>query len=224
MAVETYLEIGKKRVFAGALAWPGWCRSGRDENAAIEALLAYGERYGEVLRAAGLSFAPPKRATTFEVVERVNGDATTDFGAPSTAPRVDEEDLDRRALARQRAILEACWAALDRTAKGASGKELRKGPRGGGRELDEIVGHVIGAEASYARMIRATPPSVDGPAAIAAKDEVRATALDALERAVEHGLPEAGPRGGKRWSPRYFVRRAAWHVLDHAWEIEDRST
>jgi hypothetical protein len=25
-----------------------------------------------------------------------------------------------------------------------------------------------------------------------------------------------------RWPPRYVVRRAAWHVLDHAWEIEDR--
>jgi hypothetical protein len=23
--------------------------------------------------------------------------------------------------------------------------------------------------------------------------------------------------------PRYAIRRIAWHVLDHAWEIEDKS-
>jgi hypothetical protein len=29
--------------------------------------------------------------------------------------------------------------------------------------------------------------------------------------------------GEKRWPPRYVARRMAWHLLDHAWEIEDRS-
>jgi lambda repressor-like predicted transcriptional regulator len=24
------------------------------------------------------------------------------------------------------------------------------------------------------------------------------------------------------WPPRYAVRRGVWHVLDHAWEIEDK--
>jgi hypothetical protein len=38
------------------------------------------------------------------------------------------------------------------------------------------------------------------------------------------GKPVADPRQTKRpWSPRFFVRRSAWHALDHAWEIEDRS-
>ena len=32
MPVETYLEVGAKRVFAGALDWPGWCRSARREE------------------------------------------------------------------------------------------------------------------------------------------------------------------------------------------------
>jgi hypothetical protein len=35
-------------------------------------------------------------------------------------------------------------------------------------------------------------------------------------------VPAQGPRGGTRWPPRYFARRAAWHILDHVWEIEDR--
>ena len=26
-----------------------------------------------------------------------------------------------------------------------------------------------------------------------------------------------------KWTARYFLRRAAWHVLDHVWEIEDKS-
>ena len=53
--------------------------------------------------------------------------------------------------------------------------------------------------------------------------ETRSVVLDALSRAVTEGLPEKGPRGGALWTPRYFVRRTAWHALDHAWEIEDRS-
>ena len=31
-------------------------------------------------------------------------------------------------------------------------------------------------------------------------------------------------RGRRPWSPCYAVRRSAWHALDHAWEIEDRSS
>jgi len=37
-----YLESGSRRTFAGAIDWPGWCRSGRDEASALEALLSYG--------------------------------------------------------------------------------------------------------------------------------------------------------------------------------------
>ncbi len=52
---------------------------------------------------------------------------------------------------------------------------------------------------------------------------VRATALDALT-ARARGKPIADPRQTKRpWSPRYYTRSSAWHALDHAWEIEDRS-
>jgi hypothetical protein len=175
------------------------------------------------MRGSRIAFTAPKRPSTLKVVERLKGDATTDFGAPSIAPTVDARPLDGRSLARGRKILQACWMAFDRAVERATGAELRKGPRGGGRELDAIVGHVTGAEGSYARMIAGRPPKVDGPDAAAAGEEVRAAVLDALDRAVTEGLAERGPRGGRLWSARYFVRRAAWHVLDHAWEIEDRS-
>ena len=221
MPVDAYVEVGVKRVFAGALDWPGWCRSARSEEDALEALIAYGPRYAAVLEESGVRFTPPAKASTLEAVERLKGDATTDFGAPSIAPKADARPIDRRWLARQEKILRACWKTFDREVENVAGP-LEKGPRGGGREVDAIVAHVIGAEASYARMIGAAAKGFEEPQADARDDE-RAVVLEALERAVTDGIP-AGPRGGKRWSARYFVRRATWHVLDHAWEIEDRSS
>jgi len=221
--VDAYLEVGSKRVFAGALDWPGWCRSARSEDEAIEALIAYGPRYAAVLEGSGVRFSSPAKVSTLAVVERLKGDATTEFGAPSIAPKADARSVDRRWLTRQEKILGASWSAFDRAAENVPGP-LEKGPRGGGREVDAIVAHVIGAEASYARMIGATAKGFEEAGADAAREDERALVLDGLERAVTDGIPAAGPRGGKRWSAPYFVRRATWHVLDHAWEIEDRSS
>ena len=120
-------------------------------------------------------------------------------------------------------ILDRSWAALDEAAAAAAGATLRKGPRGGGRDLDAIVGHVVAAEASYVRRIGGSPPSVDKRNVRGVIPPERTAVREALRRAVSDGVPERGPRGGAMWVPRYFVRRAAWHVLDHAWEIQDRS-
>ncbi len=223
MPVEVYVEAIAKRAFAGAVDWPGWCRSGRDEEAALEALFGYGSRYARVLKGSGVRFTAPARPSTLSVVERMKGDATTDFGAPSIAPEADATPIDGRWLTRNEKVLRACWKAFDRAVAGVTG-ELRKGPRGGGREVDAIVGHVLGAEGGYLRMIARKPPGFAEEDASAAREPVRAAVLEGLERAVVDGIPERGPRGGARWSARYFVRRDAWHVLDHAWEIEDRSS
>jgi hypothetical protein len=222
MPVEVYVETGAKRVFAAALDWPGWCRAARSEEDAIDALIACGSRYAAVLEGSGVRFTPPARASTLEIVERLHGDATTDFGAPSIAPEADDRSIDRRWLTRQEKILRASWDAFDRAAANVTGP-LEKGPRGGGREVDAIVAHVLGAEASYVRMIGATAKGFEEAGADAAREDERSIVLEGLERALVDGIP-AGPRGGKRWSAPYFVRRAAWHVLDHAWEIEDRSS
>jgi hypothetical protein len=223
MPIDAYLEVGAKRVFVGAQDWPGWCRAARDEGSALDALIAYGPRYAGVLEGSNVRFTPPAKASTLRIVQRLNGDATTDFGAPSMAPKADARSIDRRWLSRQEKILRASWKAFDRAVRGVGG-DLEKGPRGGGRELDAIVAHVVGAEASYLRMIAGNPPRFEETQAADARDEERAAVLDALERAVTDGIPARGPRGGKRWSAPYFVRRSAWHVLDHAWEIEDRSS
>lgn len=220
--IDVYLEIGDKKTFAGAIRWPGWCRSGRDEESALQALLAYGLRYAQVLEETQLGFRAPSDSSTFNVVERLEGSGTTDFGAPAAAPADDARAVDEAQLRRFHTLLQACWQAFDASVRAAEGKELRKGPRGGGRDLQGIVQHVLGADAAYLRSIgwKVQKGQEDDPAQ--ELNQRRQAILDGLAAAARGELPERGPRGGVRWKPRYFVRRVAWHVLDHAWEIEDR--
>ena len=214
--MDVSIERGSKRVFANAVAWPGYSRSGKDEGAAIEALIAYGPRFAAALKGSRLGFSAPRGVV---VVARVDGTATTDFGAPDVEAPGDAEPVSEAERRRLVAILRASWRAFDAAAAAAEGVELAKGPRGGGRSLDAIVDHVAGAEGSYVRMIGGTAPREDDPDRTGS---TRPAVLEALDRAVREGVPPS-PRGGKRWSPRYFVRRSAWHVLDHAWELEDRT-
>lgn len=220
--IDVYLEVGSKKVFAGSLDWPGWCRPGRDEDSALQALFEYGRRYAQVLEGTGLGFNPPEDSSQFTVVERLTGNTSTDFGAPDIAPSSDSAPFDAAVLQKSQVLLQAYWQAFDSTVQGASGKELRKGPRGGGRDLEGVVWHVLGAEAGYlARLARRHKVNQDAPYA-EELDRIRPTILDALASAQRGELPESGPRGGVIWKPRYFVRRLAWHILDHTWEIEDR--
>jgi hypothetical protein len=214
--MDVYLEIGQRRTFAGALHWPGWCRSGRDEAAALQALADYGPRYARVLRLAGLEFELPADLAALAVVERLEGDASTDFGAPGQAPASDARPVDDDELARFRALLQACWQAFDQAVSAAAGKALRKGPRGGGRDLEGLVEHVLGSDRAYLGRIGWKLEKDQG------REAVRQEIMDGLAASARGELPAQGPRGGRRWTPRYFVRRVACHVLDHAWEIEDR--
>ena len=220
--IDVYLEIGKKRIIAGAIDWPGWCRIGRDEDSSLQALLDCGPRYARVLAATPLGFQPPTDRSAFSVVERLEGNVTTDFGAPDASPSRDAQPVDAAELQRLQTLLRACWQAFDQAVQAATGKELRKGPRGGGRELDGIVRHVLGGDASYlARLAWKFKP--DEMAELSQElSRSRRAVLDALEAAARGELPSQGPRGGTIWTPSYFVRRVSWHVLDHAWEIEDR--
>ncbi len=208
---RVYVEIGRIRVFAGAVDWPGWCRSGRSEELALATLASYAPRYGAVAARAGLGFEP----TDPVVVERVPGDATTDFGAPGAVPAADAEPLDPAAAHHQAALVQASWAVLAEVAATVP-EVLRKGPRGGGRDRDAMLTHVVEAERSYARKIgvRHRPfPAGDGAALAALRADVVA-----VLGAPSDGTPVV-PRG---WPVRYAARRIAWHVLDHAWEMVDR--
>ena len=222
---ETYLEVGSKKVFAGAVEWPGLCRFGKDEASALEALLDHAPRYAQVLRAGGMDFPIPADIAALQVVERIQGSPTTDFGAPEAVPSADRQPIEARDLDHFLLIVDCCWQALQKAAQDAEGKELRKGPRGGGRELDGVLRHVLDAQRSYLRSL-AWKNTNEGTAGnlFDQMDSVRQEIHGALTNAVQGGLPEQGPRGGKIWTPRYFVRRSAWHILDHVWEIENRVT
>ncbi len=222
--ITVFVETGKTRTFVGAVDWPGWCRSGRDEAAALQALADYGPRYGRAIRSARLGFEPPPDAILFDVVERVAGNRTTDYGAPNVTLASDARPVDLAELRRLIALLRACWKTLDAVAEAAAGSDLRKGPRGGGRELEQVVEHVRAAEEAYlGRLGGKAATLAAGLDPAAALRESRKAALRALEQSANGELPERGPRGGLHWPARYFARRAAWHVLDHAWEIEDRA-
>ena len=219
---RVYIETGRKRTFAGAIDWPGWCRIGNDEESALQALFEIGPRYAAVLQAAQIEFEAPLDPAAFVAVERLEGNATTDFGAPNISPGSDSRPVSDDEFLRLQALIMACWQAFDAAVIAATGRELRKGPRGGGRDLPEVIGHLIRSDASdLARLawkFRLQDP--ENPA-----DELgllRQATLNAFARAALGDIPEQGPRSGEIWTPRHFVRRLAWHSLDHAWEIEDR--
>jgi hypothetical protein len=220
--IKVYLEAGKKRVFAGAIEWPGWCRSGQEEASALQALLDYGPRYTKALREVSLDFEPPVDRSAFQVVEKVQGNSTTDFGAPAIAPASDSKPLSGKELGLWEDLLRACWQALNSSRKAARRHQLKTGPRGGGRQTEQIMRHVMGADLGYLGALGSKLKVSDDDISQAALKSMRAAMLEGIEASARGEIPPTGPRGGTRWTARYFVRRVVWHTLDHAWEIEDR--
>ena len=208
--IRVYLEVGGKRTFASAADWPGWCRSGKDEHAALQALAAYAPRYAAVTKLAKVPL--PAGTPAFEVVERLAGNATTDYGAPGIPAKDESKPPTAQQASRMRDLLEACWTYLDKVVARAPA-ELRKGPRGGGRDRDKMFDHVLGAEMEYAKRIGVRLKQPEG------RDMA---AVRAFRKAIREGIDN--PKPGEKWPVTYAVRRTAWHALDHAWEIEDRST
>jgi hypothetical protein len=195
--LRVYLEVGKTWVFAGAVDWPGWCRRGKGEEAALEALLKYADRYADAVGSVEVG--------ELQVIGRLPGSMTTDFGAPDAVGPWDSDPMAAGERARQTALLASCWQAFDDVVAD-SPAELRKGPRGGGRDRDGMIHHVREAERSYGRKVGLrVPPRKPW-------DEQRAALLDALRTGSE----------GHAWPVAYAIRRICWHVLDHAWEMEDR--
>jgi hypothetical protein len=205
-SIAVLIEEGRTRTFASALDWPGWSRSAKSAHDALAVLDDYRERYAAVLASHSLD-APAGR---LGVVETVPGDATTDFGAPSQIAVRDRRAMRRADRDRMGAILEASWASFDDAA--ATTGKLRQGPRGGGRSVQKMAAHVADAEVAYARALGLRVSAADDEASVAA---LRARLLGLVAGTVE---PD---RDGK-WPLRYGVRRIAWHVLDHLFEMEDR--
>jgi hypothetical protein len=210
--IEIVIEATPRKAFARAIDWPGWARSGKTAALALEALAAYEPRYAEAAKAAGVAFSPVR----YEIVEETAGGGGTDFGVPSAIADADRRAVNAADARRLAAVVAAAWGLFDSVAATAPA-ELRKGPRGGGRDRDKMIGHVVESDWNYASVmgIRESQPDWDDRPAIEA---LRAAMLEILR------LPSDGsPIADRKWPPRYAARRIAWHALDHAWEIEDRA-
>jgi hypothetical protein len=215
--LRVILEVGKKRrVVAGAMDWPGLDRWGMSEDDALEKLLSYVPRYAGVAERASLASAF-KRASDVEVVERVPGSSSTDFWGIAHVPSGIERDvLSAADLERRLDLLQAAWAYFDDVAARVP-DELRPGPRSAGRSRDQIIRHVyLNEPGQFSRKVEVRTPFEDvlAPGGLARH---RQEYLDAIRAYNTDGKP------ARTWPIQFLVRRTAHHVMDHAWEMEDRS-
>lgn len=221
--IAVALEVGpKRRFFAQALDWIGWCRSGKDETAALNNLIASSSRYAPVAASGGLTYTAPASIEAFEVIERVPGTATTEFGALSVLLTSDQAPLEDGDIKRLVNLLTACWSAFD--------DALRRIPLGlhgikpeRGRSAEAVRLHVLEADLMH---LSAFGPAFRHPAPghVAEQEAtVREQIIAGLRAVPRREALTPKRRYGFSWTPRFAVRRSAWHALDHAWELEDRS-
>ena len=214
--LRVILELGKKRrVVAGAMDWPGLDRWGTSEDDALDKLLSYVPRYAGVAQRAGMGSAFA-RAHDLEVVERVPGSSSTDFWGIAHVPsQIEREVLSPADLERRLDLLRACWSYFDDVAARVS-RELRPGSRSAGRSREQIVRHVYCNEPEqFSRKVEVRTPLevVLTPDGLTTH---RQEYLDAIRAYNADGKP------ARTWPIQFLVRRTAHHVMDHAWEMEDR--
>ena len=218
MVVRTVVQHGPKgkKVAAFAIDWPGWSRGAKTPDVAVELLEAYRERYRPIARNAGLE-EEFDMAGRLEVVEDHVGVGSTDFWGISFAPSSFEQGpMLEDELERKLALLEASWRFMDDVAARVS-PDLQKGPRGGGRNRDEIVRHVIANEwGDLAQKVGVIPPrDMNAPAAVRSH-------RDAYVAAMREYNAQGRLGRGRNWTIPLLLRHTAFHVLDHAWEMEDK--
>ena len=214
--LRVILEIGKKRrVAAAAMDWPGLDRWGTSEDGATEKLLSYLPRYAGVAARAGLASAFA-RAREVDVVERVPGSSSTDFWGVAHIPsQIEREVLSDTDLEPRLDLLRACWAHFDDVAARAS-PELLPGPRSAGRSRDQIIRHVYANEPDqYSRKVEVRT-ELDVVFTSSGLKNHRGAYLDAIRAYNAEGKP------ARTWPIQFLIRRTAQHVMDHAWELEDR--
>jgi hypothetical protein len=219
MPVSTVVEHGTKdkRSVAFSLDWPGWSRGAKTAEAALETLEAYRPRYRKIAELAGME-KEFDAAGPLEVVEDRVGTGSTDFWGISFSPSSTEQDpMDDAELDRKLKLLRAAWTFFDDVA-GRVSPELRKGVRGGGRERDEIIGHVIRVESmDFAKGVGLQIP--DGNALI--PDGIQAYRKTYVAAMHAYNAGKVAPRMRTRTLP-FLIRHSAFHTLDHAWEMEDK--
>jgi hypothetical protein len=217
--MRVMLEMGPKgkKVVAVAPDWPGLERGAKTEEEAIERLRAYVPRYAPVARLAGLADELAASSGT-RVVERYPGVGSTDFWGISFAfSEIDQKRVTSEALERELALMQASWAFFDQVRARVSA-EMQKGPRGGGRERDHIVRHVLVVEQDWSRKLGLQTPEAP------LLDSKELKAYRAAYTQAIRAFQAEGKMAGKvaKWPLRYLIRHTAFHTLDHAWEMEDK--
>jgi hypothetical protein len=217
--LRVMLEIGPKgkKVAAFAPDWPGLERGAKTGEAAVERLLAYLPRYATVTKLAGMEAVFPTNAVA-DVVEEYEGKGSTDFWGISFAfSSFDQQAMSSEELERELTLMRACWTFFDDVRSRVSA-EMQRGPRGGGRDRDEIVRHTLAAESDWAEKVGVKTP-MDEKQTEAGLNAHRDAYCDAIR---DYHLQ--GKLAGKvaKWPLRYLIRHTAYHALDHAWEMEDK--
>ena len=218
MPVRVVIERGPKgkKAVAFALDWPGWSRGAKTPELAVETLESYRERYRLIAEAADMG-ARFKREGRFEIIEDRVGPGSTDFWGISFAPSATEHDpMNAKELDRKVSVLQTCWEYFDKVGKRVSA-EMLKGPRGGGRDRDHIIRHTIRVESEeFAKRLGLRIPE-EGALTPAGVRSHRKNYVAAM-RAYNAG---EGKRM-KSWTLPFLIRHSAFHVMDHAWEMEDK--
>lgn len=210
------IEIGTKgkKVVAVAPDWPGLERGAKNEAAAVEKLLSYVPRYAAVAQLAGLEKSFTLKPT-IEVVEHYPGTGSTEFWGISFAfSSFDQQPMSGNDLERELKLMRACWVFFD-IVRARVSAELKRGPRGGGRDRDHIVRHVVLNERDWAKGL-----GLGTPGETELSDEGINTHRDAYCDAIR-AFHSQGKMASK-WPLRYLIRHTAYHNLDHAWEMEDK--
>jgi hypothetical protein len=210
------LEIGPKgkKVVAVAPDWPGLERGAKTGEGAIERLRSYSLRYAQVAKLAAMD-AEFDAITSVEVVEQYAGTGSTDFwGISFTFSSIDKQRMPGDELERELTLMQACWAFFDDVRSRVSA-EMQKGPRGGGRDRDRIVGHIFANEQDWAKGLGVRTP--DGAM-------LTGEGLKAHRDAYCHAIRDYHAQGklAGKWPLRYLIRHTAFHTLDHAWEMQDK--
>ncbi len=211
------VEVGpkEKKVAAVAPDWPGLERGAKTGDAALETLQSYLSRYAKVAKLAGMDrqFAA---STKLEVVEEYQGPGSTDFwGISFGLSSIDGKRMSSKELERQLDLMQACWSIFDDVRSRVSA-EMQKGPRGGGRDRDQIVRHVLATEQDWAKKVGLRTPD---NAVVIADDGLKAF-RDAYCTTIRMFHSEG--RMARKWPLRYLIRHTAYHTMDHAWEMEDK--
>lgn len=214
--IRVQMEMGPKgkRVVAVAPDWPGLSRGDKTEEAALDRLRSYLPRYAPVAGLAGMGAAFPTNSDV-QIVERYPGTGSTDFWGISFAfSSFDQQPMSDEELERELTLLQASWRFFDDVRSRVS-LELLRGPRGGGKNREQVVRHTFVSQLDMAKKLGIRSPlepllTDDG---LRAHRDAYCSAIRALH---SQGKP------ARKWPLRYLIRHTAFHTLDHAWEMEDK--